>query len=976
MKKFLACLLSGVFVLSAFAQKVPTMRPISEKKIHVRIAPLEKRGKWGYADEKEHFLIRPVFDHAEPFQTVRLVGEDTLQLARVTFENRYGYLRRDGTYLIEPVYEHISEFTCESAVFRNNGAYGFFSCDGTVKADGLQLMDPFNAQTGLAWFKKDNHWGVFDPQANVVFPNIYTRPATEKIAGNILLSDADGKKGLLTLTGRKTLLEPVYDSIALDAADPGLIVFTKDGKYGCALPDGRIIAGPEFEELRGSATRDRVFIRKDGRYGILSRANGRYLVPPVLRTNQFTGSEAFYACFSEAGTGYPAPAVYYKDRLYTCTDFDDILFSSLSHQDYAAPEEPSVFPKWMKKHLAECEEDGDYAVSWKYDYPVYPAVEETDIPSLEPLVLVDDADEISCRVRVAKDVSLLSVEGEGLEAAPGAKLTGLKYVSGGIDYPIGNWLSSLFRSVDSGKILQFDKEHDTDLMHEWSSISFLIPVLDVQKGGNMLVVADMYIDDRFMQRTVALLGRKAERLSQFKEDGFLYNPEHPADPDGLLLFRLGDVYGLVTSTIGEDVDPVRLYLLSCETGKELARADDFIPFEGFSLDGGLYFAGISPFDESPKAFRFQDGVLSRVNPIYDLANESIVFSGNKIFTFDRSTGLLKTYGLTGSRKHPTPVLRYTRSEWDGEPVVALSTNYWDDPDRAVWTFIPKVTEAMNGFHAHVGDALVQVRPANPEGISVYSVKHGDDMDDHLRYGYIGFDRDFFTFPMFDEASQMVDDTVTVKVAGETLRLGIADLEPFCNHPRDLYRAGDHPVGKRIFDDDQIRMALDGTLTPEAAVTGDGYRIHPSQGGALIPYTFVPSGTCGFVDKEGKIVTPPVYDGFYPADYSVDNLAAVLIADARTPEEYGIRFGWGFIDMTGKQVVPCEYNLIRTDQAQLFGNNGVAILAKKAEDGSTKWGCISKKGRIVVPFEHERIEYENRKLKLYDGNVITVVNMKD
>ena len=89
MKKFLACLLSGVFVLSAFAQKVPTMRPISEKKIHVRIAPLEKRGKWGYADEKEHFLIRPVFDHAEPFQTVRLVEEDTLQLARVTFENRF-----------------------------------------------------------------------------------------------------------------------------------------------------------------------------------------------------------------------------------------------------------------------------------------------------------------------------------------------------------------------------------------------------------------------------------------------------------------------------------------------------------------------------------------------------------------------------------------------------------------------------------------------------------------------------------------------------------------------------------------------------------------------------------------------------------------------------------------------------------------------------------------------------------------------
>ena len=974
MKKTFACLLLSLLVFSAGAQKIPTMRPISEKKIHVKIAPLEKRGRWGYADEKGHFLIRPVFDHAEDFQVVRLTADDTLRLARVSFENRYGYLRRDGTYLVEPVYEHLSEFTCESAVFRNDGAYGFLSCDGTVRADGLQLMDPFNAQTGLAWFKKDNHWGVFDTHANVVFPNIYTRPATEKLTGNLLLTDADGKKGLLTLSGRKTILEPVYDSVALDATDPGLIVFTKDGLYGCALLDGRIIAKPEFSQLRGSVSGDRIFIQKDGRYGILSRTDGRYLVPPVLRTDQFTGSESFYACFSDRETGYDVPAVYYNDKLYTYTAFDDLLYGRLPQERYMNID-PDEFPLWMRKNLAACYEDDVFIPKWKYDYPVYPALSGPGVETLQHLVFVGDTDEVTRRIKVAKDVSVLSVEGEGFEIAPGSKLTALKYSSGGIDYPIGNWLSALFRSVDSGKIAHFDQFTESDLLHTWSTVSFRFPALDVQPGGNLLAVVDMYIDEYFAQRTVALLGRKAERLSQFKEDGAVYDLENAIDASLMVLSRLGDVYSYVSTTKGGDM--VKCYLLSYKDGKVLGTIPAFMPLEGFLKDGSCYFAGMSPVSETYEAYRYQDGVVAQAVPIYDPEDETIRISGETLYTFDRSSGLLKTIGVLGSKKHPTPVLRYTRSRWDGEPVVALSTNWWDDFSKAEWTYIPKVTEAFNGFHAHVGNALVQVKPANPEGISVYSVKFGDDMDDHLRYGYIGFDRDFFTFPMFDEASAMVDDTVTVKTGGETLRLGIAQLEPYCNHPRDIFLAGDHPVGEQLFNEDQIRFALGLTeLTEEEEYADGGYRILHSSGGALIPYLFTPSGTYGFVDKEGAIVVPPIYDGYYPADYSVDNLAAVLIADEDTPEEFGVQFGWGFIDMTGKQVVPCEYNLIRTDLPQLFGNNGVAILAKKAEDGSTKWGCITKKGRIVVPFEHERIEYENRQLKLYDGNVITVINMKD
>lgn len=84
---------------------------------------------------------------------------------------------------------------------------------------------------------------------------------------------------------------------------------------------------------------------------------------------------------------------------------------------------------------------------------------------------------------------------------------------------------------------------------------------------------------------------------------------------------------------------------------------------------------------------------------------------------------------------------------------------------------------------------------------------------------------------------------------------------------------------------------------------------------------------GFIDKTGKKVVPCIYDECMPF---IEGLAAVLKDDK-----------WGFVDKTGKEVVPCIYNDI------LPFKEGLAAVFK--DEG---WGFIDKIGKEVLPFIYE------------------------
>ncbi len=97
--------------------------------------------------------------------------------------------------------------------------------------------------------------------------------------------------------------------------------------------------------------------------------------------------------------------------------------------------------------------------------------------------------------------------------------------------------------------------------------------------------------------------------------------------------------------------------------------------------------------------------------------------------------------------------------------------------------------------------------------------------------------------------------------------------------------------------------------------------------------------CGFIDTSGKTIVPLEYDSAEPFS---EGLALVMKYDADGNWKYG------FIDKTGKVVVPLEY-----DYADSI-SEGLAWVGKRDTDWNRKYGFIDKSGKTVVPLEYDSV----------------------
>ena len=91
---------------------------------------------------------------------------------------------------------------------------------------------------------------------------------------------------------------------------------------------------------------------------------------------------------------------------------------------------------------------------------------------------------------------------------------------------------------------------------------------------------------------------------------------------------------------------------------------------------------------------------------------------------------------------------------------------------------------------------------------------------------------------------------------------------------------------------------------------------------------------GFVDKTGKVVVPLIYD-------EVGHFREGLCWVRKDKK-------WGFVDKTGKVVVPLVYDYVRSFSEGLCGVNiGGQIGSYDVVEGG-KWGFVNKKGVSLYP----------------------------
>lgn len=126
-----------------------------------------------------------------------------------------------------------------------------------------------------------------------------------------------------------------------------------------------------------------------------------------------------------------------------------------------------------------------------------------------------------------------------------------------------------------------------------------------------------------------------------------------------------------------------------------------------------------------------------------------------------------------------------------------------------------------------------------------------------------------------------------------------------------------------------------------------------------------SGKYGFVNKDGKVVVPLIYDesstmseGYAPVRSGnlwgyVDSVGNVTI-EPKFEDALCFHDGlaavkrnnkWGFINFQGKEVIPCTF-----DNARGFHEQLAAVANTKGY-----WGFIDTEGKVVIPFIYHHAE---------------------
>lgn len=110
---------------------------------------------------------------------------------------------------------------------------------------------------------------------------------------------------------------------------------------------------------------------------------------------------------------------------------------------------------------------------------------------------------------------------------------------------------------------------------------------------------------------------------------------------------------------------------------------------------------------------------------------------------------------------------------------------------------------------------------------------------------------------------------------------------------------------------------------------------------------VQNNLVGFIDKTGKEVVPPKYNA---TNHFYDGLCAVNLGARATLNQSPSGGKWGYIDLTGKEVVPVKY-----DEVTTWFNQGLAPVKLNGN-----WGAVDKTGKVVVPIQYDAVgEFPSR-----------------
>lgn len=727
--QIISILLFTLTDVALFGQDFPKLKELSEKESASRLHPSEKKGEWGYVDDDGRFKIKPVFDSAQEFRPTVFEG-DTVISAKVSCNGKWGFLSDRGVFRILPEYDSLSDFDCGVSIFSRNGEFGMLDVNAQVLISGFDAVIPFD-RNGIAWMSRDGLWGAYDLDGQKVFDLIYDSSPINRY-GDLLVLERSGKTGLLDAKGRRVLVDCVADDIYPDQADRELIIVRSGEKYGCVVMDGTIVLPIECEMIAGGCKDETISFRQQGKYGLCDKS-GKILIPPLMNTDQVSAGADHYQYF-DPGSGFKVPMAYYQGEAVPMETFDAaVLNVSGSEAD------------WRTDH--------PYVFTAPADDFVH---DSSGIPAVSGIY-----------VSFGRDRKIVDSEGLGLE--PGMNVNKAFMRIDTLDVPCGSWLAPLLK-FSSDKVASYDRAKGTSVLEDWQNLSAVVRNRGFVPDGDIVAIVDITLDSLLLQRHFVKFSRSGARRSAMVQDGILYDRRNYVN-DGKANFFFTKDKIIVPVCIGDEKSyRTRLYTHS---GRQITELGSVFCEAIIPSDDGLkmlvrdeYTFCVSEVDMQAHKYTLDDLGVS-------CEGMEIDCRGAHAYIFESESKVCKAVVELDEECTLIPSVRFKRAEWDDEAVVFVSANLWDVPQESRWALIPRPVaeprvENVNGY-------ILTVHPSGPDGISIYTVSTNIWTGEGLRYGYIGYDVDLFTQPLFEEARNMLNGKAAVKTGGEWIEVHIQDL---------------------------------------------------------------------------------------------------------------------------------------------------------------------------------------------------------
>lgn len=242
------------------------------------LSPLpNKKGLWGYVNEKGKYTIKPVYQNAEPFFS---------DLARVKVNGLYGYINRNGQFVIPAIYDDAETFDGRLSKCSLNGKYGLLTTSGAefLDFDFDDLKKSKNKMFYLGKKNGDDKTYVISIQSDTAVVNSFDYVSDTYENGAAYVKDS-GLFGYIDNEGN-VILSPVYLELP-QYNEKGIAITHKNSGYGLTNSSFKQILPEKFTFVTAKEDGNYNYGYHPDAYGIIS-SSGTIVLEEGTYTNMTT----------------------------------------------------------------------------------------------------------------------------------------------------------------------------------------------------------------------------------------------------------------------------------------------------------------------------------------------------------------------------------------------------------------------------------------------------------------------------------------------------------------------------------------------------------------------------------------------------------------------------------------------------------------------------------------------------------------